>query len=52
MVEFNVVNERDDNRWVGVTGPHIKLLRQAKCIEDATATQGHLEPHHHRRGSS
>jgi len=39
-VELNVVNERGDNRWVGVTGPQIKLLKQAKCVEDAAATWG------------
>ncbi len=40
MVELNVLNERGDNRGVGVTGPQLKALRQAGCIESAAASWG------------
>src|SRR5258708_18337745 len=40
MIHLNVVNERGNNRWVGITGPQLKLLRQAKCIESAAASWG------------
>src|SRR6202011_5627696 len=40
MIELNVVNEKGEMRGVGVTGPQLALLRQAKCIESAAATGG------------
>ena len=40
MIELNVVNERGGNRWVGVTGPQIKALRQAACLESVAASWG------------
>jgi putative ABC transport system permease protein len=40
MVELNVLNERGDNRWVGITGPQCKVLREAKCIESLALSWG------------
>lgn len=40
MIHLVVVNESGDDSWIGVTGPQLKLLRQAKCIESAAATWG------------
>src|SRR5271166_4288243 len=40
MIELNVVNEKGQNHWVGVTGAQMKVLRQAKCIESLAATWG------------
>jgi putative ABC transport system permease protein len=40
MIELNLVNEKGETRGVGVTGPQLALLRQAKCIESAAATGG------------
>jgi putative ABC transport system permease protein len=40
MVELNVVNEHGDNRWIGVTGPQLETLRQAKCLESVAASWG------------
>lgn len=40
MINLIVVNESGDDRWVGVTGPQLKLLRQAKCVESAAASWG------------
>ena len=40
MVQLVVVNERGDDRWIGITGPQLKLLRQLKCFESAAASWG------------
>ena len=40
MIHLTVVNERGDRRWIGITGPQLKLLRQVHCIESAAATWG------------
>jgi predicted permease len=40
MIELNVLNERGDNWWVGITGPQLKALRQVSCIESAAASWG------------
>ena len=40
MIHLVVVNEAGDDRWVGVTGPQLKFLRQAKCVESAAAMWG------------
>jgi putative ABC transport system permease protein len=40
MIHLVVVNEAGDDRWVGVTGPQLKFLRQAKCVESAAAVWG------------
>ena len=40
MIELNVLNEKGDNWWVGVTGPQLKILRQAGCIESVAASWG------------
>jgi putative ABC transport system permease protein len=40
MVYLSVLNERGDNRGVGVTGDQYKILRQAKCIESLAASWG------------
>jgi len=40
MVHLVVINEKGDDWWIGVTGPQLRILRQAKCIESAAATWG------------
>ncbi len=40
MVHLVVLNEAGDDSWVGVTGPQLKLLSQAKCVESVAATFG------------
>ena len=40
MIELNIVNERGDNRGVGITGPQLKILRETKCIESIAASWG------------
>jgi hypothetical protein len=40
MIELNVLNERGDNWGVGVTGPQLKILRQAECVESVAASWG------------
>jgi predicted permease len=40
MIHLSVLNEHGDDRWVGVTGPQLAVLRQAKCIESAAASWG------------
>ena len=37
MIHLNVLNARGERRWVGITGPQLRLLRQAHCIESAAA---------------
>lgn len=40
MIELNVLNEKGDNWWVGVTGPQLKVLKETSCIESIAATWG------------
>ena len=40
MIDLNVLNERGDNWGVGVTGPQLNILRQAKCIDSVAASWG------------
>ena len=40
MIHLTVNTESGDPWWVGVTGPQLKLLRQAKCLESVAATWG------------
>jgi predicted permease len=40
MIHLNVLNARGERRWVGITGPQLRLLRQAHCIESAAASWG------------
>ncbi len=40
MIHLNVLNERGERRWIGITGPQLRLLRQAHCIESAAASWG------------
>jgi len=40
MVELVVLNERGEEWWPGITGPQLRLLSQAKCVENAAATFG------------
>jgi hypothetical protein len=40
MIELSVLNEKGDNWWVGVTGPQLKILRQAGCVESVAASWG------------
>ena len=40
MVDLVLVNERGEEWWPGITGPQLKLLSQAKCVENAAATFG------------
>ena len=40
MIHLVVVNESGEDWWIGVTGPQLKLLRQAKCFESVAASWG------------
>ena len=40
MIHLTLLNESGDTRWIGVTGPQLKLLRQVKCLESVAATWG------------
>jgi putative ABC transport system permease protein len=40
MINLVVVNESGDDWWIGVTGPQLKLLRQARCFESVAASWG------------
>src|SRR5579859_4328029 len=40
MINLAVVNQNGNDWWIGVTGPQLKVLRQAKCIESVAATWG------------
>lgn len=40
MINLLVVNESGNNRWVGVTGSQLKILRQLKCAESVAASWG------------
>jgi hypothetical protein len=40
MIELNFINEKGENRGVGVTGPQLALLRQVKALESVAATGG------------
>src|SRR5215469_4889371 len=40
MVHLVVLNEKGDDWWAELTGPQLKLVRQAKCIESIAATWG------------
>src|SRR5580704_12688779 len=40
MIELSVLNEKGDRRGVGITGPQLKALQQAGCIESAAASWG------------
>src|SRR5215467_716249 len=51
MIELNVINEKGQIRFVGVTGPQLAILRQAKCLESVARDRWRLESDHHRRGS-
>ncbi len=40
MIHLTVLNEHGDRRWVGVTGPQLKALREVKCLESVAAAWG------------
>ena len=40
MIHLQVLNESGNDRWVGITGPQLKLLQQVKCIESVAADWG------------
>src|SRR6202158_4200260 len=40
MVHLTVLNEGGNIRGVGVTGPQLRLLREARCVESAAASWG------------
>ena len=40
MVHLILLNERGEEWWAGITGPQLKLLSQARCVEEAAATFG------------
>ncbi len=40
MIHLTVLNENGDRRWIEVTGPQLKLLRQARCLESVAASWG------------
>src|ERR1700681_4480546 len=40
MIELSVLNEKGDNRGVGITGPQLQALRQGGCFESAGGSGG------------
>ena len=40
MINLTVMNPKGEKRWIGATGPQLRILRQAKCIESAAASWG------------
>ena len=40
MINLTVLNEAGNRRWVGVTGPQLALLRQARCVDNVAASWG------------
>src|SRR5437588_8001235 len=40
MIHLRVVNENGNDRFVGITGPQLQQLRQARCVESAGASWG------------
>jgi putative ABC transport system permease protein len=40
MIHLTVINENGDTRWIGITGPQLKLLRQVKCLESVAGSWG------------
>src|ERR1017187_3958582 len=40
MIHLTVVNESGEDWWIGVNGPQLKLVRQAKCLESGAASWG------------
>jgi len=40
MIHLTVINEKGDTRWIALTGPQIKALRQVGCLESVAATWG------------
>jgi len=40
MINLTVLNENGNNWWVSLTGPQLRALKDAKCIESLAASQG------------
>src|ERR1700733_3398148 len=40
MIDLSILNEKGDRRGIGITGPQLKALQQASCIESAAASWG------------
>jgi predicted permease len=40
MIHLVALNEKGEDSWVGLTGPQLKLVSEAKCVESAAATWG------------
>src|SRR6266849_2187213 len=40
MIDLSVIDEKGDRRGIGITGPQLKALQQAGCIESAAASWG------------
>jgi hypothetical protein len=40
MIHLTVLNERGDTRWISLTGPRLRVLRQARCLESVAASWG------------
>ena len=40
MIELDVLTEKGENWWVGLTAPQLKILSQAHCIESTAASWG------------
>jgi putative ABC transport system permease protein len=40
MIELTVINENGNVRGVGLNGPQLKAIRQAKCVESVAASWG------------
>src|SRR5216684_246747 len=40
MIDLSVLNENGERRGVGLSGPQLKAIRQAKCIDSVAASWG------------
>ena len=40
MIHLTVLDPHGEKRWIGLTGPQIKVLRQARCFESVAASWG------------
>ncbi|PYT16177.1 MAG: ABC transporter permease [Acidobacteria bacterium] len=40
MINLIVLNENGKDWWVGITGPQLKFLRQARCVDSVAASWG------------
>ena len=40
MIHLVVKNDKDEDRWISITGSQLKSLREVKCLESVAATWG------------